>query len=203
MGFLLDHHMRREVRALRILFSFLQNWDIKDAQGKLYYHELSQQLSFNLNDLGASFGRFVLFAPFKKVKKRREKGLVCSIRANEIIKGSRRNNWNFDDQWKNHLHVNSYLNQDPDAFRFLTFDDAEWLVKRISRITKEQFKDAAIGAELDRMSPGSEAEFAHRMACRRDSFAKAFDVTLPNNVDAEQNCGTPTEWTTANCSDGT
>jgi len=204
-GVMMDHHMRREVRALRIVHSYFQNWDLKDSQQKLYYDESSKKLIFGLNDLGSSFGQFKLklgWPPFIHIK-----GTLCAIRTNEAITTTdRKGNWKYRDGFETHTHL-PMIHYDYDSFRYLTYDDAKWIVTRIALLKRSQYEAVAKRFNIDQYLSfyqentmlGANEEFVHRMLCRRDRFAEAFNVSLPEGEQKEQGCDEPTKWAQTMC----
>ena len=172
----LGHAKMREVRAMCVLEAWLDNWDTRWANNRLYLVESKNgapQLKHVVSDLGALFGNSNGFV-------RRVNG---HIKFNVYQNAPNDFNWTFTHSQpagKSTVPLRGYM---PDSranpFAEMNIDDARWMARLIAQLTEPQIKGALIAAGYD--APRARLIF-EKLVCRRDrmitDFGLANDIPL-------------------------
>lgn len=121
---------RREFQGLKIMMLFLENWDIKDSNNEIIQVKGTNRLRYVVSDLGATFGKTGGGLP-----------LVWTITR------SRNNPEDYEkakfvEGVKGNLVKFRYSGKKKDIFDDITVAQARWLGGWLSRLSKDQIRDA-------------------------------------------------------------
>ncbi len=139
----LNHANLREVRGMAVLNAWLENWDTRWANNRLYITDTKDggvQLKQVVSDLGALFGN-------SSGMVRRVNGkLKINVYENEPNDFP----WTFthpQDSGMTTVPFHDYMpDTRTDPFHEINIDDARWMARLIAQITEPQIKAALIGA---------------------------------------------------------
>lgn len=160
-----DNGSRRELRGALLLHTFIGNWDVKEDNTLLttvhsggYHYKISPVFS----DLGTSFGVKVNSIPMDfKVGLVNEFGWEAAIKKGKkvVLKNS----------------INSLL----DPYDQATYADLKWMALKIAELDSLTLRKCLAKAHWP--SPIEELYF-HKLASRRASILKAFDIVDPHPI---------------------
>jgi hypothetical protein len=143
----------REVRGISIFSAWLANSDMKEeGQTKVILKDSDspESMYYSLNDLGWGFGSFLYpenigFFKWNPIKRITEKGVSLNYMT-----------W----RWS-------------DLFDGVTYDDARWIVRRMSRLSRAQISAAVALGKWDKKV---EAVLIEKLISRRNAYVKAFNL---------------------------
>ncbi|HLK60495.1 MAG TPA: hypothetical protein VKU00_28295 [Chthonomonadaceae bacterium] len=167
----LNHDGLREVRAMAVLDAWMDNWDVRWSNNRLYLVEEkkgSYRLKHVVTDLGALFGN--------------SSGLIRFVHGK--LKSSLYQNVPNDYEWtfthpqapgKMTVPICNYMPVSKiEPFYELNLDDARWIARRMAQLSEDQIKTALIAA-------GYEAPVARllleKLVSRRDHMIQDFGLS--------------------------
>ncbi|MES2285903.1 MAG: hypothetical protein V4547_09470 [Bacteroidota bacterium] len=167
---LLSNEDRRELRGALLAHQFIGNWDTREQNTLLtsvHMGNYKYRMSAVFSDLGASFGVVQgIFPPDFKV------GLV-----NEF-------SWEVASYEGGILKLNSSINSILPPYKQATYQDLLWMAKKISELDGPMLRNMINKAKWP--PPIAELYF-HKLASRRASILKAFDLTDPHPIAFDKN----------------
>ena len=133
----------RELNGLKVMMALINNWDLKDANNKLYADKSTGERLFVVSDLGASFGTTGLSVPFS-----RSKGNLKSYMHSKFI--ARVSGDYVDFRTPSHPSLIYALWPPPFLSRLrvdgvighIPREDARWIGNLLACLTPEQIRDA-------------------------------------------------------------
>ncbi len=167
----LGHAKLREVRAMCVLDAWLDNWDARWANNRLYIHETKDgapQIMHVVSDLGALFGN--------------SSGLVRrvngSVKINVYQDAPNDFNWTFTHSQppgRSTVPIRGFM---PDSkvnpFAEMNIDDARWMARLIAQLSEQQIKEALIGSGYD--APRARL-ILEKLVYRRDRMIRDFGLS--------------------------
>jgi len=121
---------RREFQGLKIMMLFLENWDIKDSNNEIIQVKGTKRLRYVVSDLGATFGKTGGGLPFVWTITRSRNNPEDYEKA-KFVEGVKGNLVKF-----------RYSGKKKDLFDDITVAQARWLGGWLSRLRKDQIRDA-------------------------------------------------------------
>jgi len=167
----LDHAKLREVRGMAVLNAWLDNWDTRWANNRLYLVDTKggvPQLKLVVSDLGALFGN-------SSGMVRRVHG---KLKLNVYQNAPNDFSWSFTHpqaQGKTTVPIHDFMpDTKTEPFYEMNMDDARWMARLIAQLSEPQIKSALIGA-------GYEAPVARlileKLVARRDQMLRDFGLS--------------------------
>jgi hypothetical protein len=148
----------REFNGLRVLMALINNWDLKDVNNAIYVHKEDGEQRYLVTDLGASFGTSNFIRSLDQ-----SRGNLDSYRASKFITSQTAEYVDFETpgrptaiemvnppRYMMRLHLRWIGRRVPRA-------DAQWMGQLLSRLSREQIRDAFRAADY---SPGEIEGFA-------------------------------------------
>lgn len=133
----------REFNGLKVMMALVNNWDLKDANNKVYTVKDSGEQIYEVSDIGATFGTPSLSFPF-----RHSKGDLDAYTRSRFITKITAESVNFKTpsrpsimyagrpiSYIQRTHLDGLLNNVPR-------DDARWMGQLLSRLSASQLQDA-------------------------------------------------------------
>jgi hypothetical protein len=120
----------RELRGLRMMMVFMNNWDVLDLQNKVL-HVDGKELHYIVSDLGATFGKLGNNNLPVIYRLGRSTGKPMDYAKSKFIRGV-----------ENGEVELSYKGKNRDLFKGFTVSDAKWLHGLLSRLSDDQIRDA-------------------------------------------------------------
>ena len=131
----------KELNGLRVMMAFLNNWDLKTANNKVYEEDKSER-RFVVSDLGASFGKTGGVT-------KRSKGVLDDYENSKLVAHANANSVDFEmatrpfplfapfdpGNYAKRADVEGVVKHIPEA-------DAKWIGQQLSKLTPEQIQDA-------------------------------------------------------------
>lgn len=120
----------KELQGLIVMMALLNNWDIKDANNKIFHARDKGELRYVISDLGATFGRVKTNAP-----------VVWRIRRNRNDPEDY-----FKDPFLEHVKDGNvllfYKGKRQDLFDDIRVEEARWIGGWLARLSDRQLSDA-------------------------------------------------------------
>jgi hypothetical protein len=167
----LNHDKLREVRGMAVLNAWLDNWDTRWANNRLYLVDTKDngiELKQVVSDLGALFGNSTGMV-------RRVHG---KLKMNVYQNAPNDFTWSFTHpqaQGDTTVPIHDFMPDcKTDPFYAMNLDDARWMARLIAQLTESQVESALIGA-------GYEAPTARlileKLVARRDKMIQDFGLS--------------------------
>lgn len=127
----------RQFQGLKIMMLFLENWDIKDSNNEIIHRKGTNRLRYVVSDLGATFGK------------------TGGLPVLWTITRSRNDPEDYEEaKFVNAVEGNlvkfKYSGKKKDIFENITVADAHWLHGWLSRLNRNQIRDAFRAANYNR-----------------------------------------------------
>ena len=169
-----DHPKLREVRAMGLLDAWLDNWDVRWGNTRLYLESRDDgtyRLEHKVSDLGALFGNSA--GMLRQVHGRWKQGPYQNV-PNDYT-------WSFTHHQaagKTTVPISNYMPASKiRPFYEMNIDDARWMARRIAQLTETQIKSALIAAGYDAATARLLLE---KLVSRRDKMIK--DLGLDGEI---------------------
>ena len=130
---------QRELNGLRVMMSFVNNWDLKQVNNAVY--AVDGERHYAISDLGASFGK-------TGNSMQRTKGVPTDYQGSKFISGHSRDFIDFELNSRPFIlgiiAVSNYLERSrmEGITQHIPRADARWLGQRLSQLTDDQIRDA-------------------------------------------------------------
>jgi hypothetical protein len=128
---------RREFQGLKVLMLLLSNWDIKDSNNKIISVKGTDKLHFIISDLGATFGKTGSLPFFWRITRSRNN-------PEDYEEAS------FIEDVDGPFVDFHYGGRQREIFDDITVDQARWIGGWLSRLSRQQVRDAFRAANYDR-----------------------------------------------------
>lgn len=167
----LNHDKLREVRGMAVLNAWLDNWDTRWANNRLFVlgeKEGDIRLKEVVSDLGALFGNSD--GMVRMVHGKLKSGIYQNV-PNDF-------HWTFTHPQapgKTTVPIRNYMPvTSVKPFYEMNLDDARWMARMIAQFTEPQIKEALIGAGYD--APVARL-LLEKLVSRRDQMVKDFGLS--------------------------
>jgi len=161
---------RKELRGALLAHLFIGNWDTREANTLLttvHDGNYNYRISAVFSDLGTSMG-----VKLKFISQDFKVGLV-----NEF-------SWEVLNQEDNTIKVNHRINSILDAYKYADYNDWHWMANQIADIDEYNLRMMVKKAHWP--APIEEL-YIHKLASRRASILKAFNITDPHPIPFDKN----------------
>jgi hypothetical protein len=119
----------RELQGLKVMMLLLSNWDIKDSNNEIISVKGTNKLRYIISDLGATFGKTGNLPFFWRITRSRNNP--------EDFR-----NASFVEDVEGDLVDFRYSGKQREIFEDITVDQARWIGGWLSRLSREQIRDA-------------------------------------------------------------
>ncbi|HKP71973.1 MAG TPA: hypothetical protein VJT82_03480 [Pyrinomonadaceae bacterium] len=129
---------KREFQGLKVMMLLINNWDIKDANNKIFHVKNDQtgeeELQYVISDLGATFGKTGSLPVFWRITRSRNdpKAFADATFVEDVKKG---------------YVFFKYGGKMQDIFEDISVEDVRWIAALLTRLSDQQIADAFRAAD--------------------------------------------------------